>query len=74
MQWTCQREGQGPLWWRIGHSEHWYRPETLPEELAADYLRAHPHDSESVLVLTWWKSWGTVGRQVRVEPSEMLVG
>lgn len=67
MQWTCQTE-DGPLWWRLENSAHWYQPDTSPEDLAADYVREHPQDRGRVLVLTWWKKWGEVGSRVCIEP------
>lgn len=70
MQWTCQAAG-GPLWWPIADSAHWYRPCTPPEELAADYLAEYPHERGRVLVLTWWESWGRVGRRVEVEARQI---
>jgi hypothetical protein len=68
MRWTCQTDG--PLWWGIQNSEKWYRPETAPLELAADYLRLHPQDHGKTLVLIWWKNWNTIGSKVEFESKQ----
>lgn len=68
MQWTCQTDG--PLWWGIQNSGKWYRPDTTPLELAADYLHAHPQDRGKTLVFIWWKNWNTIGSKVQIESKQ----
>lgn len=67
MRWTCQAE-PGPLWWPLDRADHWYRPDTDPERLAAEFLRAHPHHGGGPVLVRWWVRWSELGREVRVEP------
>jgi hypothetical protein len=69
MQWTCQADG--PLWWGILDSEKWYRFDTSPQDLAADYLRAHPNDHGKTLLLIWWKNWGTICSKVQIDSEQI---
>jgi hypothetical protein len=71
MQWTCQADG--PLWWGIQHSEKWYRSDTSPPDLVADYLRAHPQDHGKTLILIWWKNWQTIGAKLQIEHQQESV-
>lgn len=71
MRWTCQTEAGGPLWWPLDRADHWYRPDTDPTRLAADYCGAHPHH-DGTLVLRWWKGWGQLERELRVAPAREL--